>query len=199
MHIVTKTCALLIGTISLTACDGPIEPFAFDTTYTTYADISTAFQADVDANVEPNGLLIDPLSISESTDFDSVDGGSAIYNGAIIADETGGGERLIGQLQLEADFDVDRIDGRAGNFIRSDGAEFGGLLLGSTTFTRDAAADADGNNFAMDLTGILDNEGTLVQGNFLSSGGDVSDIAGDADITMTGEPDFDGGAFWAER
>ncbi len=205
MHTAIKTSALCICAFGVAACDGPTEPFAFDTTYTTFAEISAAFQADVNANVEPNGLLVNPLDISESDDFNSVDGGSAIYNGAIIADERVSGERVIGQLQIEADFDTDRIDGRAGNFIRSNNDALTGTLFGNSTFTRDAETDPDGNNFTMDLTGTLDDGGTLLdttialQGNFLSNGGDVSDVAGDADITVDGGLEFEDGAFSATR
>lgn len=203
MHFATKTSVLLLGTLGLAACDGPTETFAFDTTYTSFADISAAFQADVDANVNENGLLQPTTNIAMNDDFDTFNGGSVTYNGAIIADETVSGERVIGQLQIEATFDTNRIDGRAGNFIRSDNDALAGTLFGSSNFTRDV--DGDGNHFDMDLTGTLDDNGTsldttiALQGNFLSNGGDVSDVAGDADITVSNGLEFDDGAFSASR
>ena len=203
MHHMTKFSALVLGTFGLAACDGASDPFAFDQTYATFADIQDAFQSDVNANVEANGLLVNPLNASVSDDFNSVDGGSAIYNGAIIADEEVSGERVIGQLQIEADFGTDALDGRAGNFIRSNNDQITGTLFGSSTFTRDV--DLDGNHFTMDLTGTLDDDGTsldttiALQGNFLNNGGDVTDVAGDADITVGNGLLFDPGAFSASR
>jgi len=203
MHNMTKISALVLGTFGLVACDGASDPFEFGKTYTTFAEIQGDFQTDVYANVESNGLLRSGLDVSESADFNSVDGGSAIYNGAIIADETVSGNRVIGQLQIEADFDTDRLDGRAGNFIRSNNDVLTGTLFGSSSFSRDVGTD--GNHFTMDLTGTLDDDGTALattialEGNFLNDGGDVTDVAGDADITVGTGLLFDQGAFSASR
>ena len=203
MHIAIKTSAFLVSAIGLAACDGATEPFAFDTTYETFADISTAFAADVAVNVDDDGDLQNPGNVSDSGDFASLAGGSALYNGAIIAEQDGTSGTLIGQLQLEADFDTNRIDGRAGNFIDSTDGVFLGTLLGSSTFTEELGAD--GNHFTMEMTGSLDNGGGVLdttlnlEGNFLSQGGDVSDIAGDADIEMTGGNTYEEGGFSASR
>jgi hypothetical protein len=207
MHHMTKISALVLGTFGLAACDGASDPFAFDKTYTTFAEIQGDFQTDVLANVEINGRLQPATDISETADFASVDGGSAIYNGAIIADEEVSGDRVIGQLQIEADFGTDRLDGRAGNFIREGDDIISGTLFGSSAFTRDATSDPDdnGNHFTMDLFGTLDDDGTslvttiALEGNFLNNGGDVTDVAGDADITVGSGLLFDQGAFSASR
>jgi len=204
MHIATKTSILLVGAMGLAACDGATEPFAFDTTYTTFVDISDAFEDDVEANVDGDGTLENPGDIASSADLAAVPGGSAIYNGAIIAEQDVGGGILIGQLQLDADFTTNRIDGRAGNFIDSSDGIILGSLLGTSTFT-DEVDGTTGNHFEMELTGTLDDDGSLMpttlnlEGNFLSTGGSATDIAGDADITMADGPVYDQGAFSAER
>lgn len=203
MNIATKTSALLISAIGLAGCDGPTDPFAFDTTYASFADISTALQPGIDTNVEADGDLIDFGDRAESADFDSLVGGSVVYDGGIVADEVGTGQKVMGQLQLEVDLDTNFIEGRAGNFIRSNEDMLLGTLLGNSTFSRDI--DLDGNHFTMDLTGSLDDDGSVLdttialEGNFLNTSGDVTDIAGDADITMNGGPDFEEGAFSATR
>lgn len=201
MHFATKTSILLVGAIGLAGCDGPLEPFAFDTTYTTFAEINTAFAGDVAANVDPDGDLINPANIAEKADFGSVSSGTATYNGAVIAEEISGDGVLIGQLQLAANFNTSRIDGRAGNFIHSDDGVILGTLLGTSS---DFTSDETTNSFTLDLVGTLDNAGTLLDvtlaldGNFLNAPGDVSDVAGDADIAIDGADTYEG-AFSAAR
>ena len=204
MQLATKTSILFLSALGLAACDGATEPFAFDTTYTTFADISDAFEDDVETNVDEDGSLENPGNISSNGDLASMPSGSTIYNGALIAEQDAGGGTLIGQLQLDADFTTNRIDGRAGNFIDSSNGIILGSLLGTSSFTDDVDGTT-GNHFEMELTGTLDDDGTLMdttldlEGNFLSNGGSATDIAGDADITMTGGPIYDEGAFSAAR
>ncbi|MEJ8560719.1 hypothetical protein QTO30_05390 [Yoonia sp. GPGPB17] len=204
MHIATKTSVLLISAIGLAGCDEASEPFAFDTTYTNFADISNAFSADVDLNVDEDGDLQNLADRSETATLEA-ESGSAIYNGAIVAQQESSGPVMIGQLQLEVDFDTTGIDGRAGNFIKSNDEVVDGTLFGTGNFNPDFSADANGHHFNMDLEGVLVDDGTgynttiTLGGNFLDTNGDADDIAGDADIIMDGGPVFDDGAFSVSR
>lgn len=204
MHIATKTSVLLIGAIGLAGCDGPLDPFAFDTTYTTFADIDAAFSDEVEANVDEDGDLQEPGDRSDIATLEA-ESGTSIYNGAIVAQEESSGPVMIGQLQLEVNFDTTRIDGTAGNFIKSNDDVVDGTLFGSGVYNTDYSADANGHHFNMDLEGALTDNGMTYDttialgGNFIDTNGDANDIAGDADITMTGGPVFDDGAFSASR
>jgi hypothetical protein len=204
MHIATKTSVLLIGAIGLAGCDGPLEPFAFDTTYTTFADIDAALTDEVEANVAEDGDLeqLSDRSVIATLEAES---GTSIYNGAIIAQEESSGPVMMGQLQLEVDFDTTRVDGTAGNFIKSNNDVVDGTLFGSGSYNPDFSADANGHHFDMDLEGALTDDGITyittitLGGNFVDTNGDANDIAGDADIIMNGGPVFDEGAFSVSR
>lgn len=206
MHIVTKTSVLLISILGLAACETPSEPFAFDTTFSSFADMETAFQASTDALVDEDGALVDTDDISQSADFAAADLGSTIYNGAIIASEEDDGGTLIGQLQLEVAFDTNTMDGRAGNFFHSEDGAVTGTLLGNTTFVRDVDVDADQNHFTMALTGALSENGrgyaaTIdLEGNFLNGTNEIESIAGDATVNLgEGAATYEEGAFAATR
>lgn len=204
MHTATKTSVLLIGAIALAGCDGPLEPFAFDTTYTTFAEIDVALSGEVDANVDEDGdlLLLSERSAIATLEAES---GTSTYNGAIVAQEESSGIFMMGQLQLEVDFDTTRIDGIAGNFIKSNDDIVDGTLFGSGNYDPDFTADAATHHFNMDLEGALTDDGVTYDttitlgGNFIDTNGAANDIAGDADIIMLGGPVFDEGAFSASR
>lgn len=206
MHIATKTSVLLIGAISLAGCEAPGPPFAFGTTYDSFGDIETAFAASTAVLVEEDGDLIDNDDISQVADFDVMADGTAIYDGAIVANEVDDGGTLIGQLQIEVAFATDTMDGRAGNFISSVDGALTGTLLGNTTFVRTVDVDLEENNFEMTLIGALSANGEAydatidLQGNFLNGVADVESVAGDADLDFGASgPVFEEGAFAATR
>jgi hypothetical protein len=204
MQTVTKTSLLLIGALGLAGCDGASEPFEFATTYTTFADIDVALSSEVDSNVDEDGDLL-LLSERSSVATLEAESGTSIYNGAIIAQEESSGPVMMGQLQLEVDFDTTRIDGIAGNFIKSNDDVVDGTLFGAGSFDSDFTADGNGHHFNLDLEGALTDNGVTyattitLGGNFIDTNGNADNIAGDADIVMDGGPIFDEGAFSASR
>ena len=206
MHIATKTSVLLIGAIGLAGCEAPGPPFAFGTTYNSFGDIETAFAASTAALVEEDGEVVETDDISQVADFDVMADGTAIYDGAIIANEVDDGGTLIGQLQIEVAFATDTMDGRAGNFISSVDGALTGTLLGNTTFVRTVDVGLEENNFEMALIGALSGNGEAfdatinLQGNFLNGVSGVESVAVDADIDLGGSgPVFEEGAFAATR
>ena len=207
MHIATKTGVLLIGAIGLAGCEAPGAPFAFGTTYDNFTDIETAFAASTAALVDEDGDVVDTDDISQGDDFDVLAGGTAIYDGAIVASEVDDGGTLIGQLQIEVAFATDTMEGRAGNLIHSVDGALTGTLLGNTTLVRNVNVGLEEDHFEMSLIGALSGTGgeayaaTIdLQGNFLNGGSDIESVAGDADIDFgPSGPEFEEGAFAATR
>jgi hypothetical protein len=218
MQTATKTCLLLISAIGLAGCDGPAEPFAFATTYDTFDDIETAFEASTLALVDEDGALaVDTDAISQSASFAAVSSGTTTYTGAIIAKEENipenpdDGRTLIGQLQLDVAFDTNTMNAYAGNFIFNNDDALTGTLTGNGGFVRESVEDPVDSGFFdphftdtdMTLTGGLSgpngetyNANIGLTGYFLDIGGDVGSIAGVADVDF-GDPDvvFVEGAF----
>ncbi len=200
MNVAVTKIALGLGVIGLAACEEVSEPFAFDTTYATFAEIDTAFSAQTAALVNTDGSLVNAGNISTAADFGATATGSVAYNGAIIATQTGTTDQMIGQLQLDVDFDSNSLSGTAGNFIHSTDGDYIGTLTGNGVIDRNVTGGD--NHFDMAMTGALSNGGNsfaanvALEGNFLNGTDPIEAIAGDADLSLgDGAPEYNEGGF----
>lgn len=204
MNLAISKIALGISIAGLAACDELAAPFAFDETFTTFAEIDTAFSGQTAALVDDDGALIDVDDISTSADFGATATGTVAYTGAIITTETDTTDQMIGQLQLDVAFDTNTINGTAGNFIHSTDGAYEGTLLGNGVIDR-TVTDED-NHFDMSLAGALSNGGSgfaaevVLGGNFVNGTDPIDTIAGDADLTLGDDaPLYDEGGFAVVR
>ncbi|MGJ8587020.1 MAG: hypothetical protein ACSHXW_02610 [Yoonia sp.] len=216
MQTATKTCLLLISAIGLAGCDGPAEPFAFATTYTSFASLETAVEESFDPAMTPivneDGTLVDNTMISKSIDFGA--SGTTTYTGAILAQEadSGDGRAVIGQLQLDVAFDTSTMVGHAGNFFISESEDgsipevaLNGTLTddGNGSFDRLLGTTDEPHFTGMSLSGALSgpnaeeyNANITLEGYFLNAPGTVDAIAGSAVVDFGDTaPDFEEGAF----
>ncbi|MCK0094396.1 hypothetical protein MWU60_02340 [Yoonia sp. F2084L] len=200
MNVAVTKIALGLGVIGLAACEEVSEPFAFDPTFATFADINSAFSAQTAALVNTDGALVNAGNISTATDFGATATGSVAYKGAIIASQTGTTDRMIGQLQLDVAFDTNTVSGTAGNFIHSTDGDYVGTLTGNGVIDRNVTGGD--NHFDMAMTGALSNGGNsfaanvALEGNFLNGTDTIEAIAGDADLSLgDGAPEYNEGGF----
>lgn len=133
-------------------------------------------------------------------------GGVVAYDGFMVVGIVQGaneGEGVIGTLELTADFDDNRITGRAGAFVNDRNQERAGSL--TITDGQIRADEFDTAVFQADASGSISfesgrtNVSGVIEADFVGSNGELIDGAMLGTATLGGTSQVVGGAFVAER